>query len=133
MFDQTKSLEELEGQVWPHNDFDSHVVQESQRLRKVPVNQLTIEDLRLLIGQQIGLQFLVPVVLDLLVLVINPLAQGAFYRGDLLANLLKLPPEFWQSHPQYNNTMVELGMELKLIQQTLADELLPSVARFEYL
>jgi hypothetical protein len=29
MFDQTKSLEELEGQVWPYNDFGSQVVQES--------------------------------------------------------------------------------------------------------
>ena len=131
MFDQRMSLEELEGRVSPHNDFGSHVVQESQRLRKLPVNQLTIEDLRLLIGQQIGLQFLVPIALDLLV--INPLAQGAFYRGDLLANLLKLPPEFWQEHPQHNDTMVELGTELKLIQETLADELLPSIARFKYL
>jgi len=131
MFDKRMSLEELEGQVWPHNDFGSHVVQESQRLRKVPVNQLTIEDLRLLIGQQIGLQFLVPVALDLLV--INPLAQGDFYRGDLLANLLKIPPEFWQAHPQHNNTIVELGVELKLIQETITDELLPSIARFEYL
>jgi hypothetical protein len=131
MFDQTKSLEELEGQVWPYNDFDSHAVQETQRLRKVPVDQLTIEDLRLLIGQQIGLQFLVPVALDLLV--VNPLAQGAFYRGDLLANLLKLPPAFWQAHPLLNNTMVELGIELRLVQETLADELLPSIGRFEYL
>jgi hypothetical protein len=131
MFDQTKSLEELEGQVWPYNDFDSHAVQETQRLRKVPVDQLTIEDLPLLIGQQIGLQFLVPVALDLLV--VNPLAQGAFYRGDLLANLLKLPPAFWQAHPLLNNTMVELGIELRLVQETLADELLPSIGRFEYL
>jgi hypothetical protein len=46
---------------------------------------------------------------------------------------LKIPPEFWQAHPQHNNTMVELGMELKLIQETLADELLPSIVRFEYL
>jgi hypothetical protein len=130
MFDQTKSLEELEGQVWPHNDFGSHVVQETQRLRKVPVDQLTVENLRLLIGQQIGLQFLVPVALDLLV--VNPLAQGAFYRGDLLANLLKLPQAFWQAHPQLNNTMVELGIELRLVQETLADELLPSIGRFEY-
>jgi hypothetical protein len=69
MFDQKMSLEELEGQVWPHDDFGSHVVQESQRLRNVPVNQLTIENLRLLIGQRIGLQFFVPVALDILVII----------------------------------------------------------------
>ena len=62
--ERTKNLEELEGVVWPHDDFGSHVVEESQRLRKVPVGELSVEDLRLLIGQKIGLPHLVPLALE---------------------------------------------------------------------
>ena len=69
-----KTLEELEQDVWPYDEFRSHVVQESQRLRKVPIGTLSVEDLRLLIGQKIGLEFLVPLALEQLVN--NPLAIG---------------------------------------------------------
>jgi hypothetical protein len=45
--DRNKNLEGLEGEVCPYNDFGSYVVQESQRLRKIPLNELSVENLRL--------------------------------------------------------------------------------------
>jgi CDI immunity proteins len=66
MHDQSKSIEQLEQDVWNHNDFQSHVVQESQRLRRIPLRELKTEDLRLLITQRIGLQFSVPLALEIL-------------------------------------------------------------------
>lgn len=95
--DQKKSIEELEKAVWPHDPFESHVVQESQKLRKVPVEKLTNENIRLLISQKIGLQYIVPLAIERLVN--NPLASGGLYKGDLLSALANIPQEFWLLYP----------------------------------
>lgn len=127
---RSKTLEELEQSVWPHDDFASHVVQESQRLRKVPVGELTVEDLRLLIGQQIGLKFLVPLALERLA--DNPLVSGDYYEGDLMSAVLKVPDAFWEAHPALNNDVVEIGIRLASIRDTLDQELLPALAHFQF-
>jgi hypothetical protein len=128
-FDRTRTLEQLESELWPHNDFGSHVVQESQRLRKIPLEQLTVENLRLLIGQAIGLSFLVPIALEHLES--NLLAHGDFYPGDLLASLRAVPKDFWSEHTSLNNAMVELGSDVFGVHKTLS-ELLPFLQRFQY-
>jgi hypothetical protein len=128
-FDRTKTLEQLEGVVWPHNAYPSRVVQESQRLRRVPVDRLTLEDLRFLLGQQIGSSFLVPVALAHLS--DDPLASGDLFRGDLLSNLLALPDEFWAKHPELNNDVVELGIQVHGIYDTLAEVVL-AFKRFKF-
>ncbi len=128
--DRNKSLEELEGDVWPYNNFGSHVVQESQRLRKVPIGELSVEDLRLLIGQKIGLPHLVPLAIEHLS--VNPLIAGAYYRGDLLSVVLALPDEFWTSWPALNNELVEIGTELSIIRETIGEQLLPAIKKFQY-
>jgi len=128
--DRTKSLEQLDGNVWPHNDFASHVVQESQRLRKIPLSALGVEGLRLLIGQKIGLEFIVPLAIEFVQ--DHPLIEATYYPGDLLSNLLALPSAFWARHPELNNSMVELGLELRQIYERLGNELLPALERFQY-
>ena len=60
--DQT--LNELEGFEWGPPTFESALVTNIHRLRRVPLKQYRIEDLRLMIGQQIGLDYLVPPALD---------------------------------------------------------------------
>jgi hypothetical protein len=125
-----KTLEQLEACVWPHDDFGSHVVQRSQRLRKVPIGQLGVEDLRLLITQGIGLPFLVPLALDLLEA--QPLVEGAYCRGDLLVSVLQLRDEFWRAYPELNNRVVELMMELRQLHDLLVSEVLPESPRFQY-
>jgi hypothetical protein len=127
--DKSKSLEQLEGKVWTHDEFPSHVVQESQRLRSVPVGELTVENLRLLLGQKIGAAFLVPLALDHLSS--NPLAEGDYYRGDLLESVLRLPDEFWEAHPALNNDVVELAVEVAQARDRLT-ELVPALERFKY-
>jgi hypothetical protein len=128
-FDRSRNLEQLEGAVWPHDDFPSHVVQECQRLRTVPVGELTDENLRLLLGQKIGAPYLVPIALDRLQE--NPLAEGDYYPGALLANVLRLPDEFWEEHVALNNEVVELTARVAEIQKTLID-LAPDLERFRY-
>jgi len=130
-FDRSLTLEELEGTVWPPSKWQSHVAVESHRLRKVPVGQLSVENLRLLIGQKIGLPFLVPVALEFLA--DDPLVAGNLYRGDLLQNVAGLPQEFWREHPELNDLMVELANEVKVLHAFLSTDILPALKRFDYL
>ena len=67
-------------------------------LRSTPIDELTVEGLRLMIQQQIGLRYLVPIALQRLRQ--DPLAEGDFYPGDLLAALLRVAGDFWQQRPE---------------------------------
>ena len=51
----------------------------------------------MLLAQRVGLEVVVPLALERLEE--NPLAEGDFYPGDLLVAALRVPPAYWQSHP----------------------------------
>lgn len=91
-----QTLDELEGVGWGPPAYDSYLVTNVHRLRRVPLKQYGLEDLRLMIGQQIGVAYLVPLALDHLE--VHALASGDFYPGDLLAAVAALPDTFWSAH-----------------------------------
>jgi hypothetical protein len=99
-----RSLEELEAVPSTGLEGGSYLLSELRRLRTVPLKQLRIEDVRLLIGQSLGLEFLVPMALDHLEA--HPLAAGDFYPGDLLKNVMEAPESFWNSHPELRERLV---------------------------
>ena len=101
-----KNLTELEGVGWAAPDFDSHVVRESNRLRLVPLGELTVENLRLLIGQRIGLTYLVPLAIEHLEA--NPLVEGDYYPGDLLASVVGTYRDFWTTHGHLRLRMCDI-------------------------
>src|SRR3954447_11478168 len=92
--DQT--LDELEGVEWGPPPYDSGLVINVHRLRRVPLKQYRLEDLRLMIGQKVGVNYLVPRALDHLEA--HPLASGDLYPGDVLASVARLPDSFWSTH-----------------------------------
>ena len=92
------SIEELEGERWPEPELDSHVVLECHRLRKLQLRLFTVENLRLMLGQDIGSRYLVPIALEHLEA--DPFVAGDFYPGDLLCSMLSLPHAFWTEHPE---------------------------------
>jgi hypothetical protein len=92
------TIEELEGERWAEPDWPSHLVGECHRLRKLPLRHFTVENLRIMLGQDIGSHYLVPLALEHLEA--EPFAEGDFYPGDLLCNVLSLPQEFWTGHPE---------------------------------
>ena len=96
-FDRSKSLQELEGKDWGEPTYDSHLVTECHRLRRVPLRQFTAENLRIMIGQQIGLPHLIPLALEFLR--DEPFTAGNFYDGDLLAAVLRADSRFWVASP----------------------------------
>ncbi|GLZ78494.1 hypothetical protein Afil01_33010 [Actinorhabdospora filicis] len=61
------------------------------------MRELAIEDLRLLIGQRIGLEFVIPVALERLR--DDPLSAGDLYPGDLLTAVLRVLATFWKAQP----------------------------------
>ena len=92
------TLEVLEHDVWPAPNHDSHLVCTCHALRKKPIGEFSVEDLRIMIGQRIGLRHLGPRALD--VLEENPWAEGDFYPGDLLNSLARDAEEFLLTQPQ---------------------------------
>src|SRR5262245_28796046 len=82
-----ETLDELEGVEWGEPGFNSLLVRESHRLRKKPVDEFTVEELRVMIGQQIGLDHLMPRAVNFLER--QPLAEGDFFPGDLLLNVIR--------------------------------------------
>ncbi|MFE3073552.1 contact-dependent growth inhibition system immunity protein [Streptomyces sp. NPDC059247] len=106
------SLEELERDRWSApSDGETRVVATVRELRRKPIGGLTVEDMRLLIRQDVGLAYLLPLAME--VLRVNPLAEGDMYEGDLLAAVLTRSAEVWNESP-------ELGREVRLIISELA-------------
>ncbi|WUJ12451.1 contact-dependent growth inhibition system immunity protein [Actinoplanes sp. NBC_00393] len=71
----------------------SRLVATVHELRRRPLAELGVEDLRVLIGQQVGLPVLVPRAVR--VLEADPLAEGDFYPGDLLVAVIRVPAAYW--------------------------------------
>jgi hypothetical protein len=93
------SLEEIEKDQWgspPGNATD--LIVRVHNLRRKPVNQLTAEEIRLLIGQEVGVATLLPHAIKQLK--IDPLIEGDYYPGDLLSAVLRVPSEYWKTNPK---------------------------------
>ena len=110
--DRTRTLDELDPPAWGEPDFHSHLVRTCHALRRKPIGEFSVEDLRIMIGQQIGLPWLVPMALE--VLEHDPLAEGDYYPGDLLHNVLTVEPAFWSREWEWRD-------RLRLVLQRLTD------------
>ncbi|PYE41663.1 hypothetical protein HUB98_24175 [Paenibacillus barcinonensis] len=104
--DLTKTLEELEGEYWDEPNFASSLVIQVHQLRKKPLYELNNEDLRLLIGQQINLNLILPLGIEKLIQ--NPLESGDMYIGDLFCSVLKVEKEYWNEHKELKNELDEV-------------------------
>lgn len=91
------SLDDIEGTTWgPAPEDATTLVIRVHELRRKPIGELAAGDLRLLLGQEVGVDVLLPRALELLKL--DPLVEGDFFPGDLLASVLRLPLAYWREH-----------------------------------
>ena len=90
-----QTLTELEANDWGDPEFSSHLATTVHKLRHKPTGDFTTEDLRITIGQSVGLPYLIPLAIAKLEL--EPLAEGDFYPGDLLCSVIAVDNTFWQS------------------------------------
>ncbi|WP_430968303.1 contact-dependent growth inhibition system immunity protein [Spongiimicrobium sp. 2-473A-2-J] len=89
-----KTLEALERSYWEVPTFKSHLVQTCHALRKKQLKDFDVEDLRLMIGQNEGLDYLIP--LAIAELGRDILSEGNLFEGDLLLNVLKSDEVYWK-------------------------------------
>ncbi|AUC20594.1 hypothetical protein BTO15_00010 [Polaribacter sejongensis] len=94
---QSKSIEQLENDYWKEpSEFPTNLVKRCFEYRKIKVSELTIEQIRLLISQKIGIEFLIGIALEKLEQ--NIIVEGDLYEGDLLDSVSKVPAEFWNKN-----------------------------------
>jgi hypothetical protein len=92
-----KSIEQLENNYWKkESEFPTNLIEKCFEYRKIKLSELTVEQIRLMISQKIGIEFLIGIALKKLEL--NIIAEGNLYEGDLLDSVLKIPTEFWKKN-----------------------------------
>lgn len=103
-----KSLESLEKKTWPalSSDEGSYLIKTCNSLRKKQLQDFTTEELRIMIGQEIGLYFLIPLAIE--TLTDNLFAEGDYYEGDLLKSVLDVDTKFCEDNKDYWKQLNEL-------------------------
>jgi len=96
-YSRNRTIEALTGTTWGAPSYNSYLVRRCHELVTKQVSDLTVEDLRLLIGQNIALPYLIPLALEKLEE--DPLAAGDFHPGDLLDAVTRSLPRFWEVNP----------------------------------
>ena len=92
-----KTIENLEKQNFGNpNEASTNMVKRCLELCKVPLNQFSVEDLRLMIGQAFSLRYLIPLATEHLKE--NIFVEGDLYPGDLLKNVLSVEVNFWRNN-----------------------------------
>ncbi len=93
----TKSIEQLEKDIWKNpSKFPTDLIEKCYRYRKISIAELTNEQIRLLISQKIGIEYLIGITIEKLER--NILTECDFYEGDLLVAVSNLPIEFWNKN-----------------------------------
>ncbi len=134
MITDEMSIEALESQYWDDIEFDSYVVRTAQEARKKPLSKLSKEEIRLLIGQKIGLKYVIPKAIDLLEQ--NPLIEVYYYEGDLLSNMLKLSFDDWcDNYDQLHSFQIILEKNLPsiLVSEEISSDLVKKVLAWKSL
>ena len=94
---RNNTLEELENDNWgTAPETSTRLVTTIHELRKKPLKDFTVEDLRITIGQSFSLEFLIPLAIEELKQ--NILSEGHFYEGDLLQSVLSSDVNFWKNN-----------------------------------
>lgn len=127
-FDKNNSLQQLEKTDWGEPGYPSHLVKTCHRLHRKPLSEFTTEDLRIMIGQNFGLKYLIPMAIE--TLRENPFASGDLYDGDLLRSVLQVKPQFWRENP---DLWVEVGFIADRVEmhiKSLEKMFVPSIKNF---
>jgi len=122
--DTNKTIEQLENIKWGKpNDDDSYLIKTCFELRQKPIVDFSIEDLRIMIGQEIGIDYLIPKALNKLKE--NILAEGDFYEGDLLKSVLEINKNYWLRNNDNYLIFIQLFIENETIlkESDISDEI----------
>ncbi|MFJ9529167.1 hypothetical protein GTX53_18345 [Streptomyces sp. SID5594] len=114
--DIQKPLEQLEGFEWPAPPDDATgFAKAAQSLYKRPIGSLNAHELSRLIGQDIGLPWLLPIAVKILRETVDDQHLTGFYDDDLLTAVLTRKSNVWRSHPHLVADLKEIIPLLKAI------------------
>jgi len=94
---KSQTLQDLDGDDWGEPTYGSYLVQTIHALRRKPLSEFTVEELRIMISQSNGVNYLVPLALTHLEK--DAFVAGDFYPGDLLGVVMEVSANYWRSHP----------------------------------
>jgi hypothetical protein len=107
-----KSFRDIENKDWQDeipSENDSYVFRKAYELYYKKLKDFTDEDFRFIIGQNHYLDNVIPLAID--VLRANPFAEGDFYPGSLLENVLKSDSNYWKNHPNERKEVEEIFLK----------------------
>lgn len=88
------TLDDLDPPCWPDPPPDATgLMRRVHATRQRPLTELTPEDLRVLVAQQLALVRVLPIAVQ--VLIEDPFVSGDFYPGDLLLAVIRAPDDAW--------------------------------------
>lgn len=106
-----RNLDTVDPPAWgPAPPDASPVVKHCHELRTKPLIDFAVEDLRIMIGQQVALDRVVPLALKRLQP--GPVVEGDDCAGDLLASVLRVDGAFWEGFPDLDVSLRTLTMDL---------------------
>ncbi|MEU0550929.1 contact-dependent growth inhibition system immunity protein [Micromonospora sp. NPDC005979] len=92
------TIEELERDVWPDpSPDDAFLITRCTELRRKPLAEFTVEDLRIMLGQEIGVSALLPRAVN--VLLRDPLVCGLGEREEVAAWTASRAAAGWTGGP----------------------------------
>ena len=102
-----KTINQLHDKPIPRPpEYESHLVKRCFDLANKKLKYFSPEDLRIMIGQNIGLEYLVPMAIE--VLKKEPFIEADFYEGDLFLNVLKVDEVFWKEAPELKESILKI-------------------------
>jgi len=100
-----RTIESLEGKVWPEPDFKSSLIVTAHALRKKSLEELTPNDLRVAFKEDVGADLLKDMILG--VLEKEPAIDAAFFEGDLLLSVMR--SRQFREDPGFRSKILELA------------------------
>lgn len=81
----------------PREGYSSSIQLRSYKLYNRRIADYSVDDIRFMIGQEIGAEYLIPIAFNYLR--DDLLLDACYYEGDLLNSILSLPEVFWKENP----------------------------------
>lgn len=126
-----KTLAQLEKEIGDEifPDDMSPLIGREKELTRKPLKDFTTDNLRFMIQQGYGWEFLVPMAIE--ILADNPFASGDFYEGDLLKAVVSVNENFWRDNQKLWFEVKEIIFEAELTVQTFQQTVMPEVEKFK--
>jgi len=102
-----KSIQELENDFWPdQKEYPSNLIERCHDYRKIPIYELQIHQIVTLLIQDIGADFLMPIVIDRMA---NNILEEDDYDGrSFIWSIDNFSDMIWRRNPKLYNTIINL-------------------------